>query len=205
MTGRGKSESCPKTSLAGYALALTLALGAVAPAAHADSLWKPQSSSLFTDQKARKVGDLVTILIVENTTANQSASTSVSKKEQTDVAKGTGPILSLLPKLGFSASGSSAAQGSTTRSSTFTSRMSAKVVAVEPNGNLVIEGSRFIGTNKDTQALKISGTIRPKDIKPDNTVQSSLIADAKLDITGKGPITERQKPGIISRLFRFIF
>jgi flagellar L-ring protein precursor FlgH len=175
-------------------------------AAHADSLWKASSqASLFTDKKARKVGDLITIVINETATSSQQANTSVSKKADNKVGPGVGPILKLIPALGFGGDSSHAAQGSTSRSTNLTARISAKVIEVKPNGNLVIEGTRNITTSNDTQIMKLTGLVRQEDVQPDNTALSSAIADAKIDYTGKGPISEKQKPGFITRVLKSLF
>jgi flagellar L-ring protein precursor FlgH len=187
-------------------LVLPLILTAICGAAQADSLWKPASSgSLFTDKKAHQVGDIVTIIVTETSSATHQAATTVTKKDSTTVAPGIGPILRILPKLGFDGSASSAAQGTTSRSNNLNARISAKVIEVKPNGTMVIEGTRDVKTNNDNQITRITGIIRPEDVAPDNTVLSTVIADAKIDYTGKGPISERQKPGIITRLLKKIF
>lgn len=187
--------------------ALLLLLGG---AAAAESLWSPEPVaarpvSMFADRKAGKVGDLITILVVESASASQQAATNVQKKEDTRVAPGIGPILSAIPGLGFSANGSSQAQGSTSRTSTLAARLTVSVKEVRPNGDLVVEGTREVVANNDKQTLKVSGVVRQADVAPDNTVLSTYVADARIELTGKGPIAERQKPGVITRVFRFLF
>ena len=172
----------------------------------ADSLWKDGSSaSLFTDQKAHAVGDLVTIIVTETSSTSQQASTTVSKKSDLNIAKGIGPLLSILPHFGLGGSSSTQGQGSTSRTANMNARITAKVVEVKPNGTMVLEGVRDLTSNNDTQKMKLTGVVRVKDVAADNTVQSSYIADAKIDIIGKGPISDKQKPGIISRLLKAIF
>ena len=79
------------------------------------------------------------------------------------------------------------------------------IVEVKPNGNMVLEGERNVLANHETQILKVRGMIRPDDVGPDNSVQSTYLADAKIEYTGKGALGERQKPGILSRIFRQLF
>lgn len=189
------------------ALALLLACGG----AGAQSLWnkgekaKGAPTAMVADRRAMAVGDLLTILIVESSSASQQANTSVSKKAGVDVAPGIGPVLKALPQFGFDGKTSSSAQGSTSRTSTLAARLTAKVVQVNPNGTLVFEGIRSVKANDDVQTMKITGVVRRQDIAPDNTVLSTYVADAKIEVTGKGPIAEKQKPGIVTRVFRFLF
>lgn len=189
-----------------------LVLAAMAPAllgaggaSRAQSLWSPGSTSLFTDVKARKVGDLVTVIVSESATSEQSASTDLAKKSKAEVSRGIGIGLALIPRLGLEGGDSSSASGTTTRSSTLVARMTVRVREVLPNGNLVLEGGRTVTTNKEKQEMVFRGVVRPTDIQPDNTVLSSLVADAEITLNGKGPIAARQKPGLFSRLLHVLF
>jgi flagellar L-ring protein precursor FlgH len=176
----------------------------------AESLWSPEPAparpvSMFSDMKARRAGDLITILVVESASATQQAATNVQKKESNSAGPGVGPILKAIPGLAFSGSSASQAQGATSRTSTLAARLTVTVKEVRPNGDLVVEGTREVVANNDKQTLKISGVVRQADVAPDNTVLSTYVADAVIELTGKGPIAERQKPGIITRVFRFLF
>lgn len=181
--------------------------------AHADSLWKSEpkpeasapSGSIFLDTRASKVGDLVTIVVTENSSASQQAATSVTKKDKVDTSAGVGALLRMLPKWNISGGTEANAQGSTSRTASLQANITAKVVKVNPNGTLVIEGLRDVKANNDTQVIRITGVVRREDIAADNTVQSTYLADAKIDYTGKGPIAERQKPGILTRIFKVLF
>lgn len=181
--------------------------------AGAQSLWKSAASpaptagsgSLFTDKKAHQVGDLITILVVESSSASQKADTTVTKKSSVDVKPGVGPLLNKIPALGFGGNTSSVANGTTSRSSNLTAQITATVTEVKPNGVLVITGDRNVTANTETQTLRITGTVRPEDITPENTVLSTAVADAKIAYSGKGSIAERQKPGIITRIFKLLF
>ena len=174
-------------------------------ACRGDSLWKAGSKSLVSDKRALKVGDLVTLLIVETSSATQRADTQVSNKAKIAVGPGIGPVLRAIPGLGFNGSTDTTAQGSTSRAATLAARMTVRVVEVKPNGNMVLEGERNVLANHETQILKVRGMIRPDDVGPDNSVQSTYLADAKIEYTGKGALGERQKPGILSRIFRQLF
>src|SRR5690606_40090483 len=91
---------------------------------------------------------------------------------------------------------SALARGSRTRGGSLNARMTAQVVDVLPNGNLLIEGRQTIIVNEEEQISVVSGIVRPQDIAPDNTVLSTFIADATITYSGTGPIAEKQKPGL---------
>jgi len=194
----------PKERKMRILIAALLILAITAPA-WPGSLWTETSGSLFSDRKARRTGDVVTVLIVEKSSASQEATTDVTKKSKVAVDGGFGFLLKNIPAMGFGGSTGSNASGSTSRSANLAARISAVVTAVLPDGNLVIEGSRSVKANDECQIIRISGIVRPEDIAPDNTVLSTFLADAKIEYTGKGPIAERQKPGIVTRIFRILF
>jgi flagellar L-ring protein precursor FlgH len=172
----------------------------------AESLWQPEATkSQYADKRAAKVGDIVTVIIVETATSSLSASTDTSKDTSLSTDAGVGPILKNIPALSYGDSDSTSASGSTSRTSTFTTTMTATVTKIDQNGNLEIEGSRFVQTNTEKEEVKLKGTVRPEDVTVDNTVLSTCIADAKITHVGNGPIGSRQKEGIISRIFRIIF
>ncbi|MFO7264667.1 MAG: flagellar basal body L-ring protein FlgH [Limnochordales bacterium] len=189
-------------------LAVLLALGAglaLPAAANGGSLWR-DGDSLFSDRKARRVGDLVTIIIVERAQATQTASTQTGREGALQV----GPIsladlLPVIPPISGSASDKSNSSGSTTRGGSVNARMTAKVVEVLPNGNLVIEGRQTIVINGEEQVIVVSGIVRPQDIEPDNTVLSTYIADATIVYNGTGPIGDAQEPGLLTRLLNWLF
>jgi flagellar L-ring protein precursor FlgH len=175
--------------------------------ANADSLWTNGGSgrSLFSDLRAYNVGDIVTIIITEVSSAKSEATTKTEKETETSVGPGVGPLLKQFPTLGFQGSGSTSATGSTTRTGTLTASMTARVTRVLPNGNLEIEGSREIVVNSENQKIILSGTIRQVDISPDNTIRSTLIADAKIRYEGKGVVGQKQREGLITKLLHWLF
>src|SRR5690606_17736037 len=95
--------------------------------------------------------------------------------------------------------------GSTTRGGSLNARMTAMVVDVLPNGNLVIEGRQTIIVNEEEQLIVVSGIVRPQDIAPDNTVLSTFVADATITYHGTGPLGDRQEPGLLTRLLNWLF
>ena len=172
----------------------------------AESLWtSSKTKSGYEDKKASKVGDVVTVLIVESATSSQTASTDAKKTSSLASPSGLGPLLKALPLLQFTNNDALKGSGTTNRSSALTATMTVKVVSVEPSGNLKIEGTREVQTNGEKATIRLSGTIRPQDVAQDNTVQSTYIADAKIQYDGKGPIGSRQREGLIQRLFKIFF
>lgn len=170
------------------------------------SLWNEDSSSLYVDFKARKVGDLLTIVVLESTVAAAKAETKTSKSESASTTAGIGPLLKIfLPELGASGKADSSGTGSTTRSGSLTTRLSVVVVEALPNGVLKVEGTRSVQINGETQRLVLTGLVRIKDIRADNTVFSTQVANAQIQFEGKGPIGSRQREGLITKLFKLLF
>ena len=168
------------------------------------SLWQASSTGLAEDVKARGRGDIVTVVISEQASASKQASTGTSRAstlsagipnllglEKTPV-KGWMDLANLL---NASFASKFDGSGSTSRAETLQATMSTKVVEALPNGNLMIEGRRNVKVNNEDQIIVLTGTVRSRDISADNTISSSLIADARINYSGKGIISDRQKPG----------
>lgn len=182
---------------------LAFAIGA----ASAESLWseaKTPTGSMYSDKKASKIGDIVTIIIEESAVSSQRASTDAKKDSSLKAGPGVGPLLKAIPLFEYSGGDNVKASGSTTRSSAFVTRMTAAITKVCENGNLEIEGTRMVETNKEKAEVKLTGTIRKQDISPDNTIPSAYIANAQITHVGNGPIGSRQKEGLISRIFKIL-
>lgn len=175
----------------------------MAPAVHAESLWNDRS--MFADRRAQAVGDILTIVISENFSATRSDSNSNGKKSSGSASAGTGSFLSWITAHSYDMKDSFSASGSITNKNVVTARMTATVTAVQPNGNLVIKGTQSIKQNNDEQIISLVGTIRPDDITTSNTVASSAMADAQIFVNGKGPLAQKQKQGILSSIFDFLF
>lgn len=183
----------------------TIGILALISAVYCESLWQPNSISLYSDKKACKVGDTLTVLIVESASSTSSASTNAKKDTQTEVGPGTGPLIKNIPLFSYEGGDQLRASGSTSRTTKFVAKVTAIVKRVTENGNLEIEGTRVVQTNRDKEEIKLSGIVRPDDISPDNCVYSTAIADAKISYTGTGPVSSRQKEGIVTRLLRILF
>ena len=181
------------------------------------SLWKDGTyPDLFKDLRAYQVGDLVTVNIVETSKAMKKASTKTGRQSSIDA--GISNLLGWegrIGKLGVPAEFDNEAMfkasmkndftgsGETSRDETMTASITARVMEVMPNGNLFIKGTRRVKVNNENQFITITGLIRPVDISPDNTVLSSYIADARIEYTGSGPVSDKQRPGWLVRLVDF--
>jgi flagellar L-ring protein precursor FlgH len=178
------------------------------------SLYGTRSGSLIASRTAFSKGDIITILISEQSASQFVANTTTSKKDTNTVSPVTAGVLSWLKVpvvsalLGGASTGANstvAGQGTTLGSSNFVARVSAIVRDVMPNGNLVVEGTRDIRVNKETQTLVISGVIRRDDILPDNTIPSEKLALAEIRSDSKGQIGDRQRRGFLTRILDWLF
>ena len=167
-----------------------------------------QGQSLFTDIKANRVGDILTVLIYEASQASQTAETKTEKTTQasTSGGPGVGP-LDFIPL--FSVDGDASlthdGKGEHSRNGSLKAKMTVTVVGLKPNGDLIVEGSRTVGVSGDEEILNLSGVVRQRDVNPDNTVDSYLIADAKIAYTGKGAANTAARPGLVTRLINWLF
>jgi flagellar L-ring protein precursor FlgH len=185
----------------------------VKPTFSTGSLWPGESSgnSLFADNKARYVNDIVTIVIDESSSGQNKASTNTSKDTKTSAGisalLGVGSAYlnadpNILSKIGVAGTSTNALKGTgdTSRGGTLQARVAARVVRVMDNGLLVIEGRRQLTLNEENQYIVLTGVIRPDDITSDNLILSSLIADARIVYTGTGVINDKQRPGWLTRI-----
>ncbi len=168
-----------------------------------------KGQSLFTDIKAHKVGDILTVLIYESSQATTQAQTKTEKSHDasTSGGPGTGPLFKFIPAFGMESKSTNNfdGKGENLRNGSLKARISVTVVAVKDNGDLVIEGSRIVGISKDRETISLSGVVRQQDINPDNSVNSYQIADAEIHYTGKGNADTGSRPGFFARLFSWLF
>lgn len=186
-----------------------------------DSLWNDQLpfGTLYADPRASGVNDIVTILIVENATAENSAATSSGKKSEikAGIPAFFGHEAELVNRFRFPDNADASnllsanldksfdANGKTARSGKIVATVSARVVRVFPNGNLMILGQREICINNEKETIFVSGIIRKEDIQSDNTIVSTKIADARILYGGKGHISEDQRAGWASRIISVLW
>jgi flagellar L-ring protein precursor FlgH len=162
--------------------------------------------SLFSDQKANRQGDAVTILIVEISSASNDAKTSSSRESNLSLSgsmkTSNSPGTEVSGGLGlgnqFKGEGATASRGS------IRAKISARVDSVLTNGNLVVNGNRTITVNGEEQTIKISGIVRPSDIQADNSVYSFNISDAVIVFEGSGIVSRAQGPGWFTKLLHWL-
>lgn len=165
------------------------------------------SLSLYSDRRARDVGDLLTITLVESTNASTTANTSITKKDAVTMATPTllGAPLTVngVNVLNNSTSGdrSFAGKGNTAQSNTMQGSITVTVMQRLPNGNLVIQGQKNLRLNQGDELVQVQGIVRAADISPDNTIPSSKVADARIAYGGRGAVAQSNAMGWLSRFF----
>lgn len=181
------------------------------------SLFRDESylNALFSDQRAKKIGDILLVRIVEVSQASEKASTDTSRSSSINAGISNLFGLEVNPQsrlfsnpsklIGASGDSKYTGEAETTRSGSLSATLTAKVIDVLPNGNLVIEGRREIYINHEKKEIILSGVIRPRDIASDNSILSTQIADARIIYKGVGIVSEKTKPGWALRLFDLIW
>lgn len=164
--------------------------------------------SLYADHKAREIGDVITIMIIEFSEADNQSSTAISKSDEISASAdaGTGS-LSFLPglSLGMSTNNTFSGEGSTSRRGSLRGKMTATIKEILPNGYFRVEGKRVIEVNQDKQEMKLTGIVRPRDIRSDNTVFSYNIAEANIKYSGKGAVNRAHRMGYFRRIINWLF
>jgi flagellar L-ring protein precursor FlgH len=193
----------------GTAIFLFIVLSAHAAAAQGanPSLYSDVTPNLFLfrDVRARNVNDIITINVLENSSATNSANTSTQKKGDVSLAAPSlfgikTPANLLQANSGLDFAGTAA----TTRTSQFTDSISARITQVLPNGDVAIEGTKQVTINGEHQVLKVRGLVRQYDIAANNVVLSTAIANMEVVFDGKGIVSDANKPALLSRIFKYI-
>lgn len=180
------------------------------------SIWKGNNSSnsLFGDQRASGIGDIITVRIVEVSQATEKATTDTKRTGavQLGVPNFFGLETNNIPSsistdkfVKADTKNDFKGEGETTRTGSLSATITARVVDVMPNGNLAIEGKREISINEEKKEILFQGIVRQKDIAYDNSVLSTQVADAKIIYTGIGVIGEKQAPGWLARIFDLVW
>lgn len=157
--------------------------------------------ALAADHRAYRVGDIVTIQVLEATRAKSQAATEAGSELDLGVGLSS-PSTTYDATLGLNGGNASGAQ--TTRVGELRTQVSAQVMAIEANGNLRIEGEQSLIVNGERQKIRISGLVRPEDISAANTVWSNRIANADLELLGVGVVSESQRQSILYRVFKWL-
>jgi flagellar L-ring protein FlgH len=176
------------------------------------SLWPENGRGLFADFRAYRVGDLVTIRIDESSQANGDSSTSLDRSSSeslgvpnffgltTAIAKAY-PNLDPKALVEWMGQSNFKGKGDTSRDTRVQGSIAVRVKKVLPNGDLFVEGTKVILINDEEVHIYVSGSIRAEDIDSTNAVDSSAIADAQIEFSGRGVLTENQQQGWFTRLF----
>ena len=171
----------------------------------ANSLWRSNDQSYFRDGRARKVGDILTINVTIDDEAEIENTTDRTRTAGRGLGVGTGllgSIFNLIPGIGdtnavisLNANTNTNGDGAIERSEELSTNIAAVIVQKLPNGNLVVEGKQEVRVNFEVRELIVAGIIRPDDIQPDNTIDSTKIAQARISYGGRGQITDVQQGG----------
>ncbi len=171
------------------------------------SLWRSSGyrSNLIRDFKARNVDDVVKILVMESTQALVSADANSARDTQLsaglDKLFGLEKYITEMPTMASGTTSSSfEGKGSTSRATNLETTLTARVIDVLPNGNLIVEGMREIRVNNENQSVFLTGIVRPEDISAGNVVLSSAIAQMSVRVQGKGTVSQPLKPGWLYRI-----
>ena len=179
-----------------------------APVQGSDAIYQPATSLLlFEDIKARRVGDMITVTLQEQTDAAKTADTGTSKSTSTEI---TDPIIfgdnvtwdgkpifenSLESEHAFDGAGESS------QSNSLTGRITVSVVEVLANGNLMVQGEKWININQGEEYIRLRGIVRPSDISSENTISSTRVANAQIQYSGDGVLNETNRVGWLARFF----
>ena len=168
------------------------------------------TNDLYADPRASRVGDIITVVLQENTTASKSASTSTSRESEVEVD----PILGLGGQvigvgngansgLQFELESESEFEGDAeaAQSNSLVGNISVTVVGVLPNRNLVVRGEKWLTLNNGDEYIRLSGIVRPQDVDTQNQVQSARIANARIQYSGTGTFASSQREGWLSKFF----
>jgi len=166
--------------------------------------------SLFVDHRAMQVGDIVTINLVERTDASKQSATTTGKENKFSMPGPTifGGAVTLkgrnLLENDFSSDQEFKGQGSSSQSNRLSGSITVTVAEVMANGNLRVQGEKWVTLNQGEEFIRLSGMIRPVDIAPDNSVPSWKVADARITYSGKGALNDANAMGWLGRLFQSV-
>ncbi len=172
------------------------------------SLWNSNQAGLFAENKARNIGDIVTVVISEQASASKEANTATNRESsvsagipsffglESEVVSHMDPSNLVNADLENEFSGS----GETTREETLSATLTTQVIDVLPTGNLRIQGSKTVRVNNETQIIRLTGIVRESDITADNLVDSKYVLNAQIDYTGNGVVSAKQEPGWLMQI-----
>ena len=194
-------------------LIVSLATSSLPLPAKTRSLWmSPRNNErgMFADKRATRKGDLLTVIVAESTVTSNVQNTTSSKKTSindkvtqwlfTPAASGFGTHNGELPATNITGDNSYTGGGSIGNLQSFNTSFTVSIIDTRPNGTLVIEGVRQVLVSGERQYVILTGIVRPEDITPENTIESTRIADAQIEMLSEGTLTEVQKEGWLTKL-----
>jgi len=208
LTAAVKPKKAPDSALDQTLEQISAAQGTERQAVQPGSLWTPTSlfSDLTSDLRARRVGDVITILVQEKASAVSTGTVKTARNSsvQSSIAAAGGITRAVGPLTNLAKAGTNTAldgQGTTTRDTTLSATISAVVTQVLPNGSLVIQGAKNVKINSENQVLSLRGIVRPVDVSTANIVSSDRVAQMELQVNGKGVVADSvRRPFILYRL-----
>jgi flagellar L-ring protein precursor FlgH len=179
------------------------------PVTNKGGIYQPgYSRGLFEDSRASRVGDIISIVLSEQTVSTKSADTEVKKDNSIEFDEG----IILGQGVGFGIGdyslGTSLSQGrdfsgesSSDQSNSLNGSIAVTVADILPNGLMLVKGEKWMTLNRGEEFIRVSGLVRPEDVQPDNTVLSTRLADARITYSGKGDLADSNQQGWVSRFF----
>ncbi len=209
-----KEAFLPRKAITCLFIGLTLLIGS--NNLHAESIWKKRvtlNTNLFNDNRARGIGDIVTVQInesteitgVEDSSADNKKSNRVNVDTTNFFTKPLGDTSRYLPNFSAESNHSFSGKGAYESNRNINLELTAVVTEILANGNLIIEGNRDVNINGEKYNVKVSGIVRPIDITIDNVIQSSSIANANITLEGKGFLTRAGKRGWWNRIYEAVW
>lgn len=180
----------------------------VGPIEHADSIYQIGSAWLLhEDIRPRRVGDMLTVTLQEKTDAKKSADTATQKATDSSISapsflgapvtSGGRDVISTELSSAYDFQGGS----DSGQSNSLTGSVTVVVVAVQSNGNLVVQGEKWININQGEEYIRLRGIVRPSDISPDNTISSERVANADIQYSGDGTLNDSNEQGWLAKFF----
>lgn len=186
-------------------LAAALLLVAAAPVAGREPLIDfSTGQTLVSNLKARQVGDLITIIITEDASAQASSKTKANNKSETSGGPALG-FLDFIKPWDMTVENKYNGDGDTQRGGSLRAEITARVTEVLPNGDLRLEGTRMVNINGEKQLIEITGVCRVRDINPDNTIMSTFVSEAQIAYNGSGIINDTSDPGVVTKIINWLF
>ena len=206
------NSKCTRTGLSSGAPAILILVTFLLPSFLATGLAGAKTplvdfetgESLVSNIKARKVGDLITIIITERAVANATSRTKANNKSETRGGPALG-WLDFIKPWDMTVENKYLGDGDTQRNGSLRAEISARIVEILENGDFRLEGTRMVNINGEKQLIEITGVCRARDIGADNTIMSTYISDAQIAYNGSGIINDTAQPGVVTRVLNWLF